>query len=206
MRALRSLSCVLLAIIVIISGLFATNTPSHKVWERHRHFQGRSTLHCRPPHAPELTAVVHLLVLHSEDVPEPAAHDFHHAEDQLEHIRVHHARQRHLRHPPEAQHHVVDDGDVVLVRVGEQVSRPLLRVVAQQIPLSLLEVVEESCFSFFASSPTPVLAQVPVQRVEGVQQLENAVASVAPEETHRDHAHKVLDAVGEVGVAFPGGE
>ena len=85
-------------------------------------------------------------------------------------------------------------------------SRPLLRVVAQQIPLPLLEVAEEACFSFSASSPTPVLAQVPVQRVEGVQQLENAVANVAPEETHRDHAHEVLDAVGEVGVAFPGGE
>lgn len=180
--------------------LFPTNTQTHQVWERHRHFQGGSTPQSPFKHAPELTAVVHLLVLHAEDVPEPSSHDLDGAEDQLAQVGVDHALEAQLRHPPEPQHHVVHDCQVVLVRVREQVSGALLRMVAQQVPLPLLEVADQTYSSRLSLSSTPVLAQVPIQRVERVEELEDRVARVVPEETHRDQRHEVLDPVGHVRV------
>lgn len=73
-------------------------------------------------------------------------------------------------------------------------------MVAQQVPLPLLEVADQTYSSRLSLSSTPVLAQVPVQRVERVEELEDRVARVVPEETHRDQRHEVLDPVGHVRV------
>ena len=73
-------------------------------------------------------------------------------------------------------------------------------MVAQQVPLPLLEVADQTYSSRLSLSSTPVLAQVPVQRVERVEELEDRVARVVPEEAHRDQRHEVLDSVGHVRV------